>query len=71
MLAFGQAKQELSGTGETVTLNPSLINMVVGEVRPIQALNSSSRDVIGLTWASSDPTVVSLSNTDPPVLTGL
>jgi hypothetical protein len=50
---------------------PSVLNMVVGYTRSIQALNSSSQPVTGLTWTSSDPTVVSLSTDDPPVLTAV
>jgi hypothetical protein len=45
--------------------------MLVGGTATIQALNSSGQEVAGLTWTSSDPTVVSLSTGDPPVLTAL
>jgi hypothetical protein len=53
------------------TVVPSAINMVVGDTRSIQALNSSSQPVTGLTWTSSNPNIVSLSTADPPVLTAL
>jgi len=53
------------------TLVPSLLNMVVGDTRTIQALNSASLPVTGLTWVSSDPTIVNLSPDDPPILTAL
>jgi uncharacterized protein YjdB len=45
--------------------------MSVGDTHTIQALNSLSQPVTGLTWASSDPTIVNLSPDDPPILTAL
>ncbi len=57
--------------GSSLTLAPNLLNLAVGDVHPIQALNSSGQPVTGLTWASSDPTVVSLSTDDPPLLTAV
>lgn len=45
--------------------------MMAGETHTIQALNASNQPVTGLTWTSSDPTVVSLSTDDPPVLTAV
>jgi hypothetical protein len=57
--------------GSNLTLGPNLMNLVIGDTQPIQALNSSGQSVTGLTWASSDPTVVSLSTDDPPILTAL
>jgi hypothetical protein len=55
----------------SVTLVPNLLNLVVGDTHTIQALNAANQPVTGLTWTSSDPTVVSLSTDDPPVLTAL
>ena len=60
-----------SGGGGAVTLSPNFITMLVGGMATIQALNSSGQPVTGLIWASSDPTVVSLSTSDPPLLTAL
>ena len=57
--------------GTTLTLVPSMLNMVVGDTHTIQALGSGGQPVTGLTWTSSDPTVVSLSSDDPPMLTAL
>ncbi len=57
------------GAGNAVTLSPSVISMVVGETRSIQALNAQSQLVPGLSWTSSDNTVVTLSTDDPPQLT--
>lgn len=57
--------------GGSASLLPSLLNMVVGDTHTIEALGSNGQPVTGLTWASSDTTVVSLSTDDPPVLTAL
>jgi hypothetical protein len=57
--------------GSSMKLVPHLLNMVVGDTHTIQALNAAQQPVTGLTWTSSDPTVVSLSTDDPPVLTAL
>ncbi len=54
-----------------VTLMPSMINMMVGDTHAIQALSAAGQPVTGLTWNSSDPTVVKLSTDDPPILTAL
>ena len=59
------------GGSNSVTLLPNLLNLVVGDTHTIQAVNSASQPVTGLTWTSSDPTVVSLSTDDPPVLTAV
>jgi hypothetical protein len=61
----------LGGSGTATTLAPNLINMMVGDTRTIQALDSTSHAVTGLAWTTSDATVVSLSSADPPVLTAL
>jgi len=45
--------------------------MSVGDTHTIQALSAAGTSVTGLTWASSNPNVVSLSTDDPPVLTAL
>ena len=59
----------VSGGGNT--LMPSLLNMSVGDTRTLQALGANGQTVTGLTWATSDPTIVSLSPDDPPLLTAL
>jgi hypothetical protein len=61
----------LGPTGSVATLAPNLMNMIVGDTRPVQALNSSGQPVTGLTWTSSDPTVVSVSTDEPITLTAL
>ena len=57
--------------GNSVTLSPNFLTMLVGDTHTIQALNSSGQPVTGLTWTSSDPAIVSLSTADPPLLTAL
>lgn len=61
-LGFGQ---------DNTILAPNVLNLVVGETHSIQALNPAGQPVTGLTWTSSDPTVVSLSTDDPPVPSAL
>ena len=58
-------------TSNAVTLNPNMLNLVAGQTQTIQALDANGQPVTGLTWASSNPTVVSLSTDDPPILTAL
>ena len=45
--------------------------MLVGDTHTIQALSAAGQSVTGLTWTSSDPTIVSLSTDDPPILTAV
>ncbi len=45
--------------------------MFVGETGAIQALDAHSHPILGLTWTSTDTTVLSLSTEDPPVLTAI
>jgi hypothetical protein len=58
-------------SGVPVTITPHFLNMVVGETRSIQAVDTQGHSVKSLAWMSSDPTVVGLSTDDPPVLTAL
>jgi hypothetical protein len=58
-------------SGNPVALLPNLLNMVVGDTHTVQAVNSTGQPVTGLTWTSSDPTVVSLSTDNPPLLTAV
>ena len=59
------------GGGTSVTLVPNVINMLVGSTQAIQALDSNGNSVTGLTWTSSDTSVVTLSTDDPPLLTAV
>jgi hypothetical protein len=61
----------LSAGQNAVTLTPNVLNLVVGEMHALQAVNSSGQPITGLTWTSSDPNVVRLSTDDPPVLTAV
>ncbi len=58
-------------TSPSVNINPSLLSMVVGETRSLQALDNGGNVLAGLTWASSDLTVATLSTDDPPIITAL
>ena len=58
-------------SANSVTLNPNVANMLVGDTRSITALNTTGQPVAGLTWTSSDPTVATLSTADPPVITAV
>ncbi len=53
------------------TVEPAVLNLVVGDTHQLQALSAAGQPVTGLTWTSSDPAIVSLSSDDPPVLTAL
>jgi hypothetical protein len=55
--------------GNIVT--PAMLNMLVGDTHTIQAVSASGQPVTGLTWSTSDPTVVSLSTDNPPILTAV
>ncbi|HZU28995.1 MAG TPA: IPT/TIG domain-containing protein [Bryobacteraceae bacterium] len=58
-------------SGDNMSLTPNLLNLVVGDTHSVAAVSSTGQAVTGLTWTSSDPTIVSLSTDDPPVLTAV
>jgi hypothetical protein len=58
-------------TGGDVRLTPDTLNLEIGETFAIQALDEAGSPVTGLTWTSSNSSVVSLSSDDPPVLTAV
>lgn len=58
-------------SGPSLTLNPNMLNMVIGEMHNIQAMDANGQSVTGLTWASSNTKIISLSTDDPPILTAL
>ena len=68
---FSNASSFTVSGGSSVMLAPNLLNLVAGDTHAIQALNSSGQPVTGLTWTSSSSSVVSLSGSDPPILTAL
>lgn len=57
--------------GTQVFLSPSVLGMVVGDSRTIQAVDSNGNAVTGLTWTSSDTTIASLSTDDPPIISAI
>ncbi len=69
--AWSNAKGFTVPGGGGNSLTPAMINMVVGDAHAIQATDASGQSVTGLTWASSNTSVVSLSTDDPPILTAL
>jgi hypothetical protein len=54
-----------------LTITPTAISLLVGQTHAIEAVNAQGQSVTGLTWASSDTTVVTLSSNDPPILTAV
>jgi hypothetical protein len=58
-------------TSPSVNINPSLVSMVVGETRSLQAFDDGGNVLAGLTWASTDLTVATLSTDDPPIITAV
>jgi len=60
-----------SDGSSTLTLAPTSITMLVGDTHAIMATNAQGQPVMGLAWSSSDNTIVSLSNDDPPILTAV
>jgi hypothetical protein len=61
-----------TGGGSTsVTLVLNLLNLLVGGTQTMQALDANGNSVTGLTWTSSNISVVTLSTDDPPILTAV
>ncbi len=50
---------------------PSTLIMLVGETKTVSAKDSSHNIVSGLSWSTSDPSIVSVSTDDPALITGL
>jgi hypothetical protein len=57
--------------GPSIVINPNLLSMVVGDTLSLQALNTSGQPATGLSWASSDTTIATLSTDDPPIVTAV
>lgn len=53
------------------TITPQSLSMVVGDSRTVSAVDSQGNQLNGLDWFATDPTIVSLSTDDPPVITAL
>jgi hypothetical protein len=52
-------------------VSPQNINLLVGQTRTISVTDASGNVVTGLEWTTSNPSVVSLSTDDPPILTAV
>jgi hypothetical protein len=59
------------GGGTQFSIVPSVISMVIGDTRSIQAIDSNGQEVTGLSWSSSNTAVITLSTDDPPILTAV
>jgi hypothetical protein len=60
-----------STDGSQLTLSPNIVNLTVGESRSIQALDQNGGSVAGLTWTSSDTSIVTVSTDPSPVITAV
>jgi hypothetical protein len=52
-------------------VSPQTINLLAGQTRTISVTDSNGNAVTGMEWTTSNPSVVSLSNDDPPILTAV
>lgn len=55
----------------SILITPSLANLLVGNTRIVALIGDVGQPVTGATWSISDPTIVSISITDPPQLIAL
>lgn len=55
----------------SILITPSLANMLIGDTRPVALIGDIGQPVSSATWSISDPTIVSITPTDPPRLTAL
>jgi len=60
-----------SGSSGSVTIVPNAVAMLIDQTTSLEAVDANGMPVSGLTWTSSNPSVVSLSTDDPPILTAL
>ncbi len=59
------------GTATTLTIAPDSRTMAINEVAAMSLRDEFGASVANATWSSSDATIVSLSNDDPPFLTAI
>jgi len=52
-------------------VSPASLSLLVGQSRTVSVTDSSGNPVTGLSWITTDPSIVSLSTDDPPLLTGV
>jgi IPT/TIG domain len=50
---------------------PSTLSIVVGQSQTVTVKDANHNIISGLSWSTSDPSIVSLSTDDPAVITGL
>ena len=62
---------EVASTAPAFNVSPQQINLLVGQTRMVSVTDSTGNALTGLVWTTSDPSVVSLSADDPPVLTAV
>ena len=60
-----------AGTPTTIGLTPTARTMLVNETTELTLADEFGAVVPAATWSSSDPSIVSVSTDDPPVLTAL
>jgi hypothetical protein len=58
-------------TSAPYAVSPQSVGLLVGQTRTIAVTDSNGNPVTGLEWTTSNPSVVSLSTDDPPVITAL
>jgi hypothetical protein len=72
-----QGPSTINGPTFTVTssfpyqVTPQSLSMIVGSSRTVSVVDSNGNPVQGLYWFATDPTIVSLSTADPPIITAL
>ena len=58
-------------SSNALTITPTAISLLIGQTHAIEAVNAQGQSVTGLTWSSSDTTIITLSTDDPPILTAI
>jgi hypothetical protein len=62
---------EVSFTTPAYKLYPPSLSLVVGQTASVTPKDSAGNPVTGVTWTTKDPSIVSLSADDPPLITAL
>lgn len=58
-------------TPNGIFITPGTANMVVGNTRSVKLVGDLGQSVSGATWTISDPSIVGITNTDPPQVTAV
>jgi hypothetical protein len=56
---------------KAIFISPVLATLTVGQTRTVRLVGDAGQPVTNATWTISDPTVVSITSTDPPQLAAL